>query len=199
MSPPNISVLSVSRFDGKKLLVIMSIAVITLVLDSQIGYIADFIPEELASSWGIAMFVVIWAIFAVTQYYILAYVKQNNNESRAKARYLNLIHRIVTIAQFVLAGVIAFVILQILIAHEYITVMLLRPYAKKLGIIVLDYHGCGHGLLSYLLSSFYSGIFHSFREFRCNDQYPNFFYVGSFNRNYIWSCIFISIENSANW
>ena len=55
MSPPNISVLSVSRFDGKKLLVIMSIVVITLVLDSQIGYIADFIPEGLASSWGIAI------------------------------------------------------------------------------------------------------------------------------------------------
>jgi hypothetical protein len=91
----------------------------------------------LASSWGIAIFVVIWAIFAVTQYYILAYVKQSNNESRAKARYLNLIHRIVTIAQFVLVGVIAFVILQILIAHEYITVMLYVALSISYGLWIV--------------------------------------------------------------
>jgi hypothetical protein len=54
MSRANLSVLSFSSFDGKKLLVIMSIVIVTLTVDSQIGYIADFIPEQLASSVGIA-------------------------------------------------------------------------------------------------------------------------------------------------
>jgi hypothetical protein len=117
------SVLSVSNFDSRKLLVIMTIVAIALTLESQISIIADFIPEQLASSQGIAVFVGIWAIFTVTQYYILAFVKYNNKYSTARTR-LHLIHRIVTAAQFLLAGIIALVILQILIAQEYNTVML---------------------------------------------------------------------------
>ena len=55
-----------------------------LTVESQIGNIADFIPEQLDSSQGIAAFIGIWAIVTVTQYYILAFVKLNNKESRAR-------------------------------------------------------------------------------------------------------------------
>ena len=48
------SAFSVSSFDGRKLLVIMTIVAITLTVESQIGTIADFIPEQLDSSQGIA-------------------------------------------------------------------------------------------------------------------------------------------------
>ena len=41
------SVLSVSRFDGRKLLVIMIIVAVTLTVESQIGIVADFIPEQI--------------------------------------------------------------------------------------------------------------------------------------------------------
>ena len=41
--------LSVSSFDGRKLLVVMIIVAIVLTLESQIGTVADFIPEQLAS------------------------------------------------------------------------------------------------------------------------------------------------------
>ena len=69
------SVFSVSMFDGRKLLAIMTIVAVLLTLESQISTISDFIPEQLASSQGIAAFIGIWAIFTVTQYYILAFVK----------------------------------------------------------------------------------------------------------------------------
>lgn len=137
MSRANLSVLSFSSFDGKKFLVIMSIVIVTLTVDSQIGYIADFIPEQLASSVGIAAFIGIWMIFTVTQYYILAYVKKINKESKARVRYLNLIHKIVTIAQFVLAGVIALVILQIFISQEYNTAMLYAALSISYGLWIV--------------------------------------------------------------
>ena len=137
MSRANLSVLSFSSFDGKKLLVIMCIVIVTLTVDSQIGYIADFIPEQLASSVGIAAFIGIWMIFTVTQYYILAYVKKINKESKARVRYLNLIHKIVTIAQFVLAGVIALVILQIFISQEYNTAMLYAALSISYGLWIV--------------------------------------------------------------
>ena len=47
------SVFSVSMFDGRKLLVIMAILAVILTVESQISTIADFIPEQLASSQGI--------------------------------------------------------------------------------------------------------------------------------------------------
>ena len=47
-----LAIFSVSKFDGRKLLVVMTVLAITLTVESQIGYIADFIPEQLASQPG---------------------------------------------------------------------------------------------------------------------------------------------------
>ncbi len=59
------SALSSSRFSDKKLLLLMSILVVTFLIDSQIGYIADFIPERLATNEGIALFIGIAVVFAI--------------------------------------------------------------------------------------------------------------------------------------
>jgi hypothetical protein len=144
------SVLSVSNFDRRKLLVIMTIVAILLTIESQIGNIADFIPEQLASGQGIVVFIGIWAIFTVTQYYILAFVKYNNKYSKTRTRFLYLIHRIVTAAQFLLAGIIALVILQILIAQEYNTVMLYIALSISYGLWVVTL-----GLLAKAFFSWY--------------------------------------------
>ena len=144
------SALSVSSFDGRKLLVIMTIVAVTLTVESQISTIADFIPEQLASSQGIAAFIGIWVIFTVTQYYILAFVKHNNKDSRSRTRFLHLIHSIVTIAQFLLAGIIALVILQILIAQEYNTIMLYIALSISYGLWIVTL-----GLLAKAFFSWY--------------------------------------------
>ena len=128
------SAFQVSGFDGRKLLVIMTIVSITLTVESQIANIADFIPEQLASTQGIAVFIGICLIFMVTQFYILAFVKHNNKVSRARTRFQHLIHKIVTGAQFLLAGIIAFVILQILVAQEYNTFMLYIAQSISYGV-----------------------------------------------------------------
>ena len=142
--------LSVSRFDGRKLLVIMIILAVTLTIESQIGVVADFIPEELASSQGIAGFIGIWVIFTVTQYYILAFVKHNYKDRRIRTRFLNLIHRIVSAAQFLLAGIIAVVILQILVSQEYNTVTLYVALSISYGIWIVTL-----GLLAKAFFSWY--------------------------------------------
>ena len=46
----------------------MVVVIITILIDSEIGYIADFIPEQLSSSTGLAAFIGIAIVFAVTQY-----------------------------------------------------------------------------------------------------------------------------------
>ena len=147
---PNVfpSAFSVSSFDGRKLLAIMAILAVVLTVESQIGTIADFIPEQLDSSQGIAAFVGIWAIVTVTQYYILAFVKLNNKESRARTGSLNLIHSFVIIAQFLLTGIIALVILQIFIAQEYNTIMLYITLSISYGLWIVT--------LGFLAKAFFS-------------------------------------------
>jgi len=144
------SALSVSKFDGRKLLVIMAILAIVLTVESQIGTIADFIPEQLDSSQGIAAFIGIWAIVTVTQYYVLSFVKHNNKESRPRTGSVNSIHSFVTIAQFLLTGIIALVILQIFIAQEYNTIMLYITLSVSYGLWIVTL-----GLLAKAFFSWY--------------------------------------------
>lgn len=140
--------LSVYSFDGRNLLVVMIIVAIVLTVESQIGTVADFIPEQLASFQGVASFIGMWAVLTVMQYYILAYVKINNNQSSFRTNAVHTIHRTVTIAQFLLTGIIALVILQILIAKEYNTIMLYVTLSVSYGLWIVT--------LGLLAKSFFS-------------------------------------------
>ena len=112
----------------------MVVVTITITVDSQIGYIADFIPEQISSNVGVAAFIAIAIIFAITQYLILAYVKQTNKENRPRALHLSLTNSIVSIAQYVLVGILAFVILQIIMAQQYNILTLYASYAISYGL-----------------------------------------------------------------
>jgi hypothetical protein len=118
------SVITVSTFDGRKLLVVMTILAVILTVESSIGYIADFLPEQLATIGSIATFIGIFAVSMVTQYFILAFVNYNNKSHKVRTRLLHTIHKIVTITQYLLAGIILLVILQILLAQQYNTILL---------------------------------------------------------------------------
>jgi hypothetical protein len=126
----------VSRFESRKLLILMIIVITTITIDSQIGYIADFIPEQVSSDAGVATFTAIAIIFAVTQYFILGYVKRTNKDNRSGARvlYLGLTHSIVSIAQFVLVGILAFVIVQIIILQQYNILTIYASYVINFGL-----------------------------------------------------------------
>jgi hypothetical protein len=138
----------VSRFESKKLMILMGVAVVTLLVDSQIGYIADFIPEQLSSSTGIAGFIVIAVIFVITQYIILVYIKQSKKETRARALNLDLTFWVVSLAQYVLAGILAFVILQIIIEQQYSIVTLYVSHVISYGLWIL--------ILALLAKAFFS-------------------------------------------
>ena len=140
--------LSISTFDGKKLLVVMTILAAVLTVESSIGYIADFIPEQLASTEGIATFVGIFAILVVTQYYVLAFVNFNNKSHNIRARFLHTTHKIVTVIQYTLTGIILLVILQILTVQQYNTILLHIAISISYGIWIV--------MLSLLAKAFFS-------------------------------------------
>jgi hypothetical protein len=141
------------RFSDKKLLILMSVVVITLLVDSQIGYIADFISERLATNEGIALFIGIAVVFAAGGILILQYVKTKTKESHARALHLRAMHIGVTIAQYVLIAIIAFVIAQILLTAQYNTVTLAIALSISYGLWIIILALLSRALFSWFRSS----------------------------------------------
>lgn len=126
------------RLDGsKRLFMLMLVTIIVITIDSEIGYVADFIPEQISSRGGVLAFIVIAAIFAITQYFILDYVKQSNKETRERVSKLLTLHTGVSVVQYILAAVIALVILQILLTQQYSTVSLYIVHAISYGLWIV--------------------------------------------------------------
>ena len=125
------------EFSSKQLLILMIVVVITTAIDSEIGFIADFIPSQLSSNWGFAVFISIAIVFAITQYFLLAYVRQINKDTIARALHLDLTHSVVSIAQFILDGILAIVILQVLTLQQYNIAALFASYAISYGLWIV--------------------------------------------------------------
>jgi hypothetical protein len=147
------SALSSSRFSDKKLLLLMSILVVTFLIDSQIGYIADFIPERLATNEGIALFIGIAVVFAIGGILTLEYVKTKTKEGRARLLHLHVTHIGVSIAQYVLIAIIAFVIAQILVTAQYNTVTIAAALSISYGLWIITLALLSRAFLSWLRSS----------------------------------------------
>ena len=128
-----VSIFSRSNPD-ERLFALMLVAIVVITIDSQIGYVADFIPEQLSSNVGVFMFVVIAAIFVITQYLILDYVKKSNKETKERVHHISKLHTGVSVAQYLLASVVAIVILQILLTQQYNTITLYIVYAISFGL-----------------------------------------------------------------
>ena len=115
----------------------MIIVIITIMIDSEIGIVADFIPNQLSSIWGIGVFLGIAIIFVVSQYFILSYLKQINKENKIRVHPLDVIYTIVSIGQCILTGILVFVILQILTSQQYNLITLYVSHAISYGLWII--------------------------------------------------------------
>ena len=112
----------------------MIVVIAAITVESQIGYVADFIPEQLSSNAGIFAFISIAVICMITQHFILQHVKQSNKQTRQRVPHLDILHTGVSIAQYFLACIIAVVILQILLTQQYNIITLYITYAISYGL-----------------------------------------------------------------
>jgi hypothetical protein len=127
-----------SRLDpNKRFFALMVVVIFAIAVDSQIGYVADFIPERLSSNVGVFTFIVIAVVFAITQYLILAHIKKSNKETTQRVPHLSKLHTGVSVAQYLLAVVIAVVILLILLTQQYNIIALYIVYVISFGLWIL--------------------------------------------------------------
>jgi len=146
---------SATRLDGRKLLVLFAVVVATILIDSEVGVVSDFIPEKISSSAGISLFVCTAVIFAISGFFILSYVKQIGKESGATILHLNRTHKLVTVVQYVLVAIIAFVVLQIVITLQYNTFPLALTISISYGLWIMTM-----ALLARAFYSWYKSIAH---------------------------------------
>ncbi len=128
---------SATRLDGRKLLVLFAVVVATILIDSEVGVVSDFIPEKISSSAGISLFVCTAIIFTISGYFILSYVKQIGKESGATILHLSRTHKLVTVVQYVLVAIIAFVVLQIVFTLQYNTFTLALTISVSYGLWIM--------------------------------------------------------------
>ena len=131
----------------------MIIVIITVMIDSEIGIVADFIPEQISSIWGIGVFLGIAIIFVVSQYFILSYLKQINKENKTRIRHLGITYTIVSIVQCVLAGILAFIIMQILTGQRYNLITLYVSHVISYGLWIITLGFLGGALFSWFRRS----------------------------------------------
>jgi hypothetical protein len=114
--------ITVTGYNSRKFLVVISIVVSSLIIDISLSNISDLI--SVSTSWGFVAFIAIAIVYAVGQYLILDFVKQKSKSIRLKSPHFNKLSTIITIVQYVLAAIIVFIILQIFVNSYYYTFML---------------------------------------------------------------------------
>ena len=62
--------------NDKNFLIVIAVVIFTLVTDTMINQVSDFLAPQLVSNFGVALFVLFAIIFGITQYIVLRYTKK---------------------------------------------------------------------------------------------------------------------------
>ena len=127
--------ISASLKPNSKLFLIFFVAmVITVVVDSQIGIISDFISEYVTSPLGVSLFVALTVFSILSSFFIINYVKRVNSLTEGKYAHFKVIYYLVFISQCLNSSILIFVVIQILTFREYTNTPLFILHIVSYGI-----------------------------------------------------------------
>jgi signal transduction histidine kinase len=130
--------------------IILSIIIAVLLVDISTIKISDLVSSHVATSSTIALYISITITYAVGQYFVLEFVKRKSSMIRDKDTklHLNVLHRVSMITQYILLGLLALVILQIVIRSYYDTIFLTSAMTISYALATV--------MLSFLAQRFFS-------------------------------------------
>jgi hypothetical protein len=110
---------------NRKIIVIISIVIAALLIDTALDKISDLIRPQSDSSWIIALFIAIGVIYVIGQHLVLRFIELKREAHRRMGVLpVSSIHTVVMITQYSLSVIVVFIILQILLRSHYNTVIL---------------------------------------------------------------------------
>jgi hypothetical protein len=105
--------------------IIFASAVFLLSVDSIIGYVSDFLVEQITSNLGISLFVFISAVFIVASFVIFQLIKSTTSEISSNSTKLRILYSAVMTTQLLLIAAIVALLIQIVFFSEYYTAFLI--------------------------------------------------------------------------
>ena len=127
--------ISASLKPKSKLFLIFFVAlVITVLVDSQIGIISDFISEYVSSPLGVSLFVGLTVFSILSSFFMINYVRRVNDLTEGKYAHFKVIYYLVFISQCLISSILIFVVIQILTFQEYVTIPLFILHIISYGI-----------------------------------------------------------------
>ncbi len=136
---------SLKSKDNSILVIIVSI-VITILIDSQIAIIADFIPEHLSSTAGIILFAGLIVFLILSSFFMIYSVKRIESKCVTKNTHFKPIYYFMLATQSLIVCMLLYMLIQILIFQEY--------YSSSLYVIHIISYGIWIGSLGLLARAF---------------------------------------------
>jgi len=122
----------------RKILALISIIFTVLVIENIDSIVADFLVEFNTSIMGIILFITISVGYLAGQFFLLKFMDSNSQTIKSRSRLIANLQRIVTIVQYILAGNMILLIIQILVLSKYSTMSLIFvTYASNIFTAVL--------------------------------------------------------------
>lgn len=114
--------LSVQSFGSKRFVFVMSVVFFALMADIILTNLS--LITNVAAGWQISLFVVMVAIFAIGQFFILEFIRNKSKDALTKGNAIKSIDRVTNVIQYLLTAFFVFVALQIVLMSHYSTAIL---------------------------------------------------------------------------
>jgi hypothetical protein len=108
-----------------------------LIIDSQISIVADIVVPQIISFWGVALFVIISAVYVAGQYLMLQMVKAKIRQSKFKPAHIDITEKFVTVIQYTLAAITIAAVIEVLAMAAYHTDLLIVATTISYGLAII--------------------------------------------------------------
>jgi len=116
------SMSSGQQYENKKTFAVIILLISVLVVDTSLFRISDLIRVYVTSSWTTILFVFMSIVYVIGQHILIGFARTKSRQIRQLGYlHLNILDKSVTITQYLLSGIIVFVLLQVLIFSEFYT------------------------------------------------------------------------------
>ena len=90
-----------------------------------ISTVSDFLVPQTISMWGIAFFIVLAIVFAISQHLLLIFTWLKTKDIRSRSFLFNGLIKIVIVSQYMLLVILIVIVYQILFMSQYYTMLLI--------------------------------------------------------------------------
>jgi hypothetical protein len=131
---------------NNRILIVFVAMVIAIMIDSQVGIVADFIAEYISSLPGILLYVSLTIFLILSSFYFIYHIKSIEKLMEVKYIHFKLVFNIILVLQILIAIMLTSVVLQIVIYQEY--------HTSFLSIIHIISYGTWIGIMGLLARAF---------------------------------------------